>query len=364
MAKLSSVIAASHSGGRLHQQHEQKKSDSGQQQVRSERVQVQVHEQQRRQAGGINMSTTRAATLAQQHHTRSSSLALTPKGRLGHMQTNTREDHKQQEQQPRQPKPRTIAIKSARRELFAAPPQDCGGEGKTENKHEKPPREGLASSKWWRPCWNDGQLDGELLFEQVKARHEHRLLMASEGPREISSSDHHHRGSHSELAGSQASCVYAVPRSSLLKTIQHPDRREPSADEEEEEEEDPLSDPLYASVLGTSKQAQPYQKRQVESTTTANLNSQLGIHALGHHEMSSLVKSCLEVERATRSLLLVETRPVQEGDELTLEKNKEQESSRTAAASAASNLRATSDRDFERNQEAADSWPRSGQPKV
>jgi hypothetical protein len=257
----------------------------------------------------------------------------------------------------RREEPTSSPKRGARRELFAR------------TSREEPQNQTQNASKWWRPCWNGEQLDGELLFEQVRARQERRLMMASDpdegGPRQSEQSS----------GSSQApGVVYAVPRASLVNRLsliasspesgklvgetfsarplncssgessspeaplrvstraaQREWRRNAKMAESESsssattspmlDDEDPLSDPLYASVLGTSKQLQAMagqrrhqQQRAAGPSRVSRLDEgqdhDKGTTASGqrHDEMNSLVASCLEVQRATRNgnlLLLI-----------------------------------------------------------
>lgn len=122
----------------------------------------------------------------------------------------------------------------------------------------------------WRSCWNGNQLDVDLLYKTVKAQEERRLadLLAS-----------------SQLAEDQtasqqvpAPTHYAAPKPAARRTqpvsgnsIGTSDRlvkdEQVSQDNEADNvsmEDNPLSDPLYASILGTSKQLQSSQWRPRE----------------------------------------------------------------------------------------------------
>lgn len=130
-------------------------------------------------------------------------------------------------------------------------------------------------SKWWRSCWNGNQLDGEMLYRTVKAQQEQRLKLASstgqpkaDGPLVDGSRRH--------------SQVYSIPR-------RHP--ASPQAGAGEHTDDPLLSDPLYASILGTSKQLErislPERHRDPARA-----------------QLRSLVERCLEVQRATSKSML------------------------------------------------------------
>lgn len=211
----------------------------------------------------------------------------------------------------------TTTRASARRELFA-------GQNEAE----------LRANKWWRSCWNGNQLDGHLLYETVKAQQERRLArqvgrqssletaqaddcesVEEEGESgeqfesrsQVSERVEGRKGG--EMANSQA--LYAVPRARqkrhtcpLAASVDHDDH-----------DDDPLRDPLYASVLGTSKQLSAI-------ANAGNRHRQPG--AAGDDELESnrrirtLVERCLEVQRATTTsggrLLLIKAEGARGGE--------------------------------------------------
>lgn len=154
-------------------------------------------------------------------------------------------------------------------------------------------------SKWWQSCWNGNQLDGELLYKTIKEQQERRLLNqhkliqshAHETPTarntEINNNMKQCNSVIKETNNQQQSYVYSVPkfdRSRMEQEDRHlfdwrsahnssgnsPSSGSSGSTAEQDaptptpapiksqliRDEDPLSDPLYASILGTSKQLQ------------------------------------------------------------------------------------------------------------
>ena len=164
-------------------------------------------------------------------------------------------------------------------------------------------------SKWWRSCWNGQQLDGELLYETVKAQRERRLALSSGGPAERRQV----AGRRPEVLvdGSRQSYVYAVPRALRRPSGGPTGGRSPSSSSSSSSavpapapcsrpapREDPLSDPLYASVLGTSKQLEALAGRRPPTSGRRPERQRELESAL---QLRSLVERCLEVQRATRN---------------------------------------------------------------
>lgn len=185
-----------------------------------------------------------------------------------------------------------------------------------EQSHQRQYRE----SKWWRSCWNGNQLDGELLYKTIKAQQERRLATRMLSLKGETTGDNQLNPSANQSAlvdGSSQSYVYASPKPRLQvaevrgrcsqaafgdgwQTSSSPHHRSPVTSslgrsgsspsstgsssssssasrspvetgkqapseiskpercqsDEDDDEDDPLSDPLYASILGTSKQLQ------------------------------------------------------------------------------------------------------------
>lgn len=228
----------------------------------------------------------------------------------------------------------------ARRELFR--PQSCNMDN----------QQVAMGSKWWRSCWNGQQLDGELLYRTVKEQQERRLLAslksveANKSPEASTTMprkyDDDSRGQAALVDGSRQSYVYAVPRASSARQPQVGSPNElttggcsassspmssrstggssisssntlvvrslSSGDEDEDQEEDPLSDPLYASVLGTSKQLKAMSSRAAEKNASKQTSSELD----SSQQLQSLAERCLEVQRATRNGNLLLVRPEDE----------------------------------------------------
>lgn len=168
--------------------------------------------------------------------------------------------------------------------------RDCGANERAMAADEQLQVRGARESKWWRSCWNGNQLDGELLYKTIKAQQERRLAASSSlGEPQVQA----HRQSH----------LYSVPRPSGL------DEWRPSSESlgADDEDEDPLSDPLYASILGTSKQLQ-VRRQQVAASLRQQQQQQLeqvDPADPASAQLRSLVEKCLEVQRATRRSSLV-----------------------------------------------------------
>lgn len=222
---------------------------------------------------------------------------------------------------------------------------DCGGDGGDKFV-------GSRESKWWRSCWNGNKLDSELLFKTIKAQQERRLAdrmtlvsgticnennlentvmdtTTSNGITLDSSRQGHvyalpkplklrtdHRVSASALASSSSSVATAAEATAAKRATS------------EEDEEDPMSDPLYASILGTTQLSVGPRKTRATTTSVAGRNppptlySNATVHSpnptdassdsdLASLQLRSLVQRCLEVQRATRraSLLLPQSPP-------------------------------------------------------
>lgn len=254
-----------------------------------------------------------------------------------------------------------------------------------ERQHSRQERDrqsvGLRESKWWRSCWNGNQLDGDLLYRTIKAQQERRLASTTSDALEGSSSNTNtSHQSQQTSAMTNVAQLYATPRlthTAHYNATSHRSQYRSSQDERnlvrrremscpakaksgrpEDElasssstiliEDDPLSDPLYASILGTSQQlkgitSQTKASRKSSATksssdlfsgceffpaaanstggpiydnvappklnnnnTEANLSdSSVDSASL---QLKSLVERCLEVQRATqnnRSLLSI-----------------------------------------------------------
>jgi len=164
-----------------------------------------------------------------------------------------------------------------------------GGQERPAPRVQMQQRRQCRESRWWRSCWNGNQLDSGLLYKTVKAQQERRLagsLLAGEESGQVVAPVF------CELVGQRDGCMYATPRPSARTTLPsgrsppsascsptssstsstssagpsnspsgvrfEPQQRKSSlpATQLEVGEENPLSDPLYASILGTSKQLQ------------------------------------------------------------------------------------------------------------
>lgn len=172
-------------------------------------------------------------------------------------------------------------------------------------------------SKWWKSCWNGDQLDSDLLYRTIKAQQERRLaqrLLTSDslqvqlaGQSSSSSSSPVVEPELSAIVdGSRQSYVYASPRP--LPKVQLA-----TSPKEQPDQSNPLSDPLYASVLGTSKQLQAINRLGSNvaqyselKTRKGQISQQLICSELNDYsepasrQLRSLVEKCLEVQRAAR----------------------------------------------------------------
>lgn len=122
------------------------------------------------------------------------------------------------------------------------------------------------SDDLWRLCWNGEQLDSDLLYRTAKARQERRLMAAAAAA--------------TRPDRPEQQVVYAVPRNDRghsLHRKSHSAANGSSAPAPgpivERSAEHPLDDPLYASVLGTSKHLRAARessrkRQQVDSAAT------------------------------------------------------------------------------------------------
>lgn len=176
-------------------------------------------------------------------------------------------------------------------------------------------------SKWWRSCWNGNQLDSELLYKTIKEQQERRLIdqhkLTFHHHHLINHQNHNHiqstrinpdqnNGSCNQLikeTNDEQSYLYSVPKFDRLRMEQQEQREKeqqhlldwrsnqansssgnsPSSGSSEDtpssiksqalREEDPLSDPLYASILGTSKQLQDINGQLMTARARPRLSS-------------------------------------------------------------------------------------------
>jgi len=177
----------------------------------------------------------------------------------------------------------------------------------------------------WNSCWNGQSLNGELLYKTVRASRERRLVaQATSRPQ---------RSIENIWPGIESD------RAILMQEAQMP--KDSISDESRTSEDDPLRNPLYASVLGTSKQLQAIsrcnsrksdlgreEQRPPSSNQTLQSNRSTTISSEDRHlqshvkslnlgscasfsstslntsssvQMNSLVERCLEVQRAIKN---------------------------------------------------------------
>lgn len=222
----------------------------------------------------------------------------------------------------------------------------------------------LRESKWWRSCWNGNQLDGDLLYRTIKAQQERRLtdkmILSDSNTGALCTSQKNHDQTQQTASKANVAQLYATPRLTATAKVQQKNspqceslrdfRHNESSSRIEISsssssmaiEDDPLSDPLYASILGTSKQlkditGQAKASRKMGATRSStslftgsefypsvapiydnlthnNASSSNDAHLSdssvdsASSQLKSLVERCLEVQRATqnnRSLLSI-----------------------------------------------------------
>ena len=199
---------------------------------------------------------------------------------------------------------------------------------------QQPPKQSPAR---WSSCWDGRSIDGELLYKTVRASRSLRLTSAALQQQQ-------EQPPQRRLGEGQISLEKAQQRpQSSMNDPQTSDESTPKDSATELYGADPLSDPLYASVLGTSKQLQAIavaekarkQSQQQVAQSTGGLGAptpvqrQDSLGSLGGgscssrssssaNQLGTLVERCLEVRRAIRnngSLLASSSGPFVTGEE-------------------------------------------------
>lgn len=185
--------------------------------------------------------------------------------------------------------PRRVAISKARRELF-----------QKQSNYQ-------ANNKWWRSCWNGNQLDGELLYQTVKEQQERRLAsLASQSVSEVTKNMDQRKLRVEDEEKNSKQLVYAVPRpqhvtSTMICANNSKLVEKRLSESEEDDEDDPLSDPLYASVLGTSKQLKAIAANKSSSTPIVSNRPHVTHRSLVNNDQYAFVRA-IETKQSDKSI--------------------------------------------------------------